>query len=172
VHSDPVKHPSFNRRSSASAGASAAARGASKKADTKPEVLLRRALWRAGLRYRKNDASLPGTPDIVFKRARVAVFCDGDFWHGRDWSRRKAKLERGHNADYWIAKIERNIERDRENTGLLVTMGWTVLRVWESDIKARTDELAEKICALLSSRNKTEAQQRRSYRAAVGLSGA
>lgn len=143
--------PSFNSRKAASARASAAARGASKKTGTKPEVLLRRALWHAGLRYRKNDASLPGRPDIVFKSARVAVFCDGDFWHGRDWPNRKAKLERGHNADYWIAKIERNIVRDQQNTVALEAMGWMVFRVWERDIKARTEEIVVAIRAVVKS---------------------
>lgn len=142
-----MKHPSFNNQRPASARASAAARGASKKSGTKPELLLRHALWRAGLRYRKNDASLPGRPDVVFKNARVAVFCDGDFWHGRDWPHRKAKLERGNNPDYWIAKVERNMERDRQNTESLEAMGWTVLRMWEGDIKVRVDALVAEIRA-------------------------
>ena len=144
-----MKGPTYTGRSAASAHASAAARGASKKAGTRPEVLLRRALWHAGLRYRKNDTTLPGKPDIVFKRQRVAVFCDGDFWHGRHWSERKPKLRQGHNADYWIAKIERNMERDLKNKETLAKMGWTVVRVWEGDIKNRADQVVERIRTLV-----------------------
>ena len=107
-----MKTPSYKYLNAASASASKAARASSKKQDTKPELRLRRALWRAGHRYRKNVATLPGKPDIVFVRARLAVFCDGDFWHGRNWPERKAKLEQGHNPGYWVAKIERNMERD------------------------------------------------------------
>ena len=144
--------PSFRHRRSASEKASAAARGASKKSGTKPELALRRALWRAGLRYRKNVVSLPGKPDIVFKGARVAVFCDGDFWHGRDWPGRRARLAEGHNSDYWIAKIERNMERDRRNNEELARMGWTVVRVWEGDVEARLDALVDEVRALVQKR--------------------
>ena len=144
-----MKHPTFHGLRPASAQASAAARGASKKSGTRPELALRRALWRAGLRYRKNDASLPGRPDLVFKGAHVAVFCDGDFWHGRDWPGRKAKLQRGNNPDYWIAKIERNMKRDRQNTESLEAMGWSVLRVWERDVKANVQAVVERIETLL-----------------------
>lgn len=88
-----------------------------------------------GLHYRKNVQDLPGKPDLIFVGARVAVFCDGDFWHGRDWPTRQAKLERGANAAYWSAKIARNIERDLRNTTLLEQDGWHVIRLWETDIK-------------------------------------
>lgn len=144
-----MKPPSFKNRKPASEQASAAARGASKKSGTKPELVLRRALWRIGLRYRKNADSLPGRPDIVFKRKRVAVFCDGDFWHGRDWPIRRAKLEGGNNSDYWIAKIERNIERDRNDTECLEAIGWKVLRVWEGDINADVDKIVDMIGRVL-----------------------
>jgi DNA mismatch endonuclease (patch repair protein) len=102
--------------------------------DTKAEVLLRKELWRRGLRYRLHVPDLPGKPDIVFRRARVVVFCDGDFWHGRDWRVRLEKLARGANAPYWTAKIAANVARDRRNTRLLRAAGWTVLRLWETDI--------------------------------------
>lgn len=144
-----MKRPTFKDRSPASPQATAAARGSSKKDGTRPEVRLRRALWHAGLRYRKNDASLPGKPDIVFKGPRVAIFCDGDFWHGRHWPKRKAKLQKGHNADYWIAKIERNMTRDFENTKRLTAMGWKVVRIWEGDLKGHVDEVVEKILTLV-----------------------
>ncbi len=102
--------------------------------DTKAEVLLRKELWRRGLRYRLHASELPGKPDIVFRRARVVVFCDGDFWHGRRWHELREKLARGANAPYWTAKIAANVARDRRNTRLLHAAGWTVVRLWETDI--------------------------------------
>jgi DNA mismatch endonuclease (patch repair protein) len=128
--------PSYEGLAPASPRASAAARGSSRKTDTRCEVLLRRALWSLGCRYRKNATHLPGKPDIVFPGARLAVFCDGDFWHGRDWRTRKTKLQRGTNAAYWIAKIERNMARDRESMRKLERAGWKVVRLWERDILA------------------------------------
>ena len=119
----------------ASHAASRAARGSSSKRDTKPERILRAALWLAGLRgYRCDVLALPGRPDIVFPGTRIAVFCDGDFWHGRDLKRRLAHLRAGHNAAYWIAKIEGNVARDRRHDSALIAAGWVVLRFWESDI--------------------------------------
>lgn len=108
---------------------------ANRRQDTQPEVMLRRQVWRLGLRYRKNVASLPGQPDMVFHAARVVVFCDGDFWHGRDWKTRRRKLRRGANAAYWTAKIARNIQRDQEHTARLNQAGWLVIRLWEAEIK-------------------------------------
>ena len=102
--------------------------------DTKAEVLLRQELWRCGLRYRLHAADLPGKPDIVFRHARVVVFCDGDFWHGRRWRERLEKLARGANAPYWTAKIAANVARDRRTTRLLRATGWTVVRLWETDV--------------------------------------
>jgi DNA mismatch endonuclease, patch repair protein len=113
-----------------------AARGSSKKTNTRCELALRQALWAAGCRYRKNVSDLPGRPDILFLGARIAVFCDGDFWHGRDWEARRQKLGRGTNSAYWLAKIHGNIERDQRNTRRLQEMGWTVLRFWESQIRS------------------------------------
>lgn len=125
---------SFDGCTPSSEKASRAARGSSRKADTKPERFLRAELWDRGFRYLKNDKSVKGKPDIVFRAARVVVFCDGDFWHGKDWSRRKAKLSRGNNPRYWLRKIERNIERDRQIDRELRSDGWIVLRFWESSI--------------------------------------
>jgi len=88
-----------------------------------------------GLRYRKNVKTMPGKPDIVFPGARLAIFCDGDFWHGRDWQILQVKLGRGANADYWIAKIGSNIERDHLTNSLLAHVGYEVVRLWESDIR-------------------------------------
>ncbi|HEX8619035.1 MAG TPA: very short patch repair endonuclease [Thermoanaerobaculia bacterium] len=113
--------------------------------DTKAEVLLRKELWRRGLRYRLHASDLPGKPDIVFRRARVVVFCDGDFWHGRDWRTRREKLARGTNAPYWTAKIAANVARDRRNTRLLRAAGWRVIRLWETTILRDPLRAAERI---------------------------
>ncbi len=113
--------------------------------DTGHERVLRLLLWRSGLRYRKNVKALPGKPDIVFSVARVAVFCDGDFWHGRDWQRLSRKLHTGTNASYWIPKIKANRDRDRRNDRLLMSEGWTVIRVWETDIHRNPQQVAQAI---------------------------
>lgn len=126
--------PSFKGLMPSSEAASRAKR-ANRRQDTTPEILLRRELWKMGLRYRKSPQDIPGRPDIVFRQARVAVFCDGDFWHGRNWATLRAKLEHGANAQYWLAKIARNIERDQHNTDRLKGGGWCVIRLWETDIK-------------------------------------
>jgi DNA mismatch endonuclease, patch repair protein len=125
--------PNFAGLRPASEAASRAKR-ANRKRDTRPELLLRSALWALGLRYRTHVSGLPGTPDLLFKRAGVVVFCDGDFWHGRNWPELRGQLERRHNADYWVAKIARNRERDCKHTERLTQEGWFVLRLWESDI--------------------------------------
>lgn len=129
-----VKSPSFADLKPASAASSRAKRH-NRRTDTQHETTLRRELWRMGVRFRKNVETLPGKPDIVFVRARAVVFCDGDFWHGRNWTELRAKLERGTNSGYWIAKIASNIERDQRNTAILEKDGWQVIRVWEGDIK-------------------------------------
>lgn len=144
--------PTFVGLEPSSPRASKAARGASPKQDTGPELLLRRALWKLGLRYRKNPADLPGVPDIAFPGKRVAVFVDGDFWHGKDWPLRKVRLARGHNAEYWIAKIESNIARDRRQVAELRASGWAVLRVWESDIAAHPELVVRRVECLLRGR--------------------
>src|SRR5690606_11852521 len=99
---------------------------------TKPERILRSLLWKRGLRFRKNYSALPGRPDIVFTRARVVVFCDGDFWHGKNWAERRPRLAVGANASYWTRKIEANMIRDQQRTQALASEGWEVLRFWES----------------------------------------
>lgn len=146
---------SYLGRKPASERASQAAKGSSKKTDTKPELRLRRALWSAGLRYRKNLPGLPGKPDVVFPGSKLAVFCDGDFWHGRNWEARQERLSRGHNAEYWLAKIGRNMQRDAEVTAALREAGWLVLRVWESDVKRDVEAVVAAVRAALA-----EAQRR------------
>lgn len=126
--------PSFKGLVPASEAASRTKR-ANRKKDTAVELLLRRKLWRMGLRYRTHAADLPGTPDLIFPTLRVAVFCDGDFWHGRNWDLLRRKLEQGTNASYWPMKIARNRERDLANDVKLTAAGWRVIRLWETDIK-------------------------------------
>jgi DNA mismatch endonuclease (patch repair protein) len=129
-----------------------AARGSSRKRDTKCELVLRRVLWKLGLRFRIDVASLPGRPDIVFLKARTAVFCDGDFWHGRDLDKRLEKLAGGHNAPYWVAKIRGNVERDARVRAALESDGWLVIRVWENDIKRDVQEVARSIAERVRAR--------------------
>ena len=118
--------------------------------NTRAEIALRRALWSLGVRFRLH-ASLPGKPDIVIRRAQTVIFCDGDFWHGRHWTIRRAKLARGSNAKYWIAKIEANIERDRRVTRELRRSGWRVIRVWETDVLADPQRVLDRITRLIAS---------------------
>jgi DNA mismatch endonuclease, patch repair protein len=142
--------PSYTGFRPASEAASRAKR-ANKRKDTVHEVLLRREVWRLGLRYRKNVNNLPGKPDLVFGPARVVVFCDGDFWHGRDWVRLKKQLQRRHNAKYWLAKIASNIVRDRLNVTRLRQAGWYVIRFWESEIMRYPGRMASAVRMCLTS---------------------
>lgn len=103
--------------------------------DTSIEVKLRKALRKEGFRYRKNMKSLPGRPDIVLTKYKIAIFCDSEFFHGKDWEDLQVQLKKGKNADFWIEKISRNRERDEEINKRLLFMGWTVLRFWGKDIK-------------------------------------
>lgn len=100
--------------------------------DTSIEISLRRAIWHAGIRYRKNYKKLPGKPDIAITKYRIAIFCDSSFFHGRDY---ETKKKPGTNQEFWDKKIRRNIERDEENNRQLRAMGWTVLRFWDTEIK-------------------------------------
>lgn len=111
--------------------------------DTKIEVLLRKELWGRGLRYRKNVRKVYGNPDLAFIGKKVAVFCDSEFWHGYDWENQKGKIKT--NSDFWIAKIERNMERDRDVTSHLEDEGWTVLRFWGKEIQKNVAECADLI---------------------------
>ena len=102
--------------------------------DTSIELALRKALWAKGIRYRKNYKNAPGRPDIALTKYKIAIFCDSEFFHGKDWIILKKKLEKGKNPDYWIPKIERNMERDREKDILLEQNGWQVVHFWGKDI--------------------------------------
>ena len=111
-----------------------------KSSDTSIELKLRKALWHKGYRYRKNYKKLPGSPDIVLTKQKIAIFCDSEFFHGKDWEVLKGRLEKGSNSDYWIKKIERNRNRDIENDKQLLYLGWTVIHFWGKEIMKRTDE--------------------------------
>ena len=108
--------------------------------DTSIEMILRKALWKKGYHYRKNYKNLPGTPDIALTKYKIAIFCDGEFFHGKDWEILKPRLERGKNSDFLVTKISRNRERDEEINKKLLFMGWIVIRFWGMDIKKNTDE--------------------------------
>ena len=123
---------------------------ANKSKGTKPELALAKAMWALGLRYRKNCGSIFGKPDFSFKKYKVAVFVDGEFWHGKDWEQRKAEIKG--NREFWIAKIERNIRRDMEVTGRLKAEGWTVLRFWSNDVVKNTICCAEKVKEIVQAR--------------------
>ncbi|HHX2507159.1 very short patch repair endonuclease [Neisseria subflava] len=123
---------------------------ANKSKGTKPELALAKAMWALGLRYRKNSGSIFGKPDFSFKKYKVAVFVDGEFWHGKDWEQRKAEIKG--NREFWIAKIERNIRRDMEVTGRLKAEGWTVLRFWSNDVVKDTTSCAEKVKEIIRAR--------------------
>ena len=108
--------------------------------DTSIELILRRALWKKGYRYRKNYKALPGSPDIAITKHRIAIFCDSEFFHGKDWDQLKLRLENGSNSTYWIRKITRNMERDQENEKALKFREWTVIRFWGEDIRKHTED--------------------------------
>lgn len=114
-----------------------------KSKDTKPELMLRKELWRRGLRYRKNCKLVIGKPDIAFLRAQIAVFVDGKMWHGYDWENQKSDFKS--NREFWISKIERNMERDDEIMQSLIELDWVVLRFWDFEIKKELKECADKI---------------------------
>lgn len=133
--------PSFRGLRAASPHASKAKQRNGAK-NTGPELLLRSHLHRLGLRFRLVTASVPGRPDIVFPGPHVAVFCDGDFWHGRNWEELRTKLLPGRNSDYWASKIAYNIERDLRVTSAATAAGWHVLRFRESDIRRDPDQVA------------------------------
>ena len=118
---------------------------------TSIELLLSKALWHRGLRFRKNSSSVYGHPDISVKKYKVAIFCDGDFWHGYDWENRKDSIKT--NRDYWIPKIERNIVKDTEVSHTLQSMGWTVIRIWEHEIRNDLPGIADMIMRIIREKN-------------------
>lgn len=121
-----------------------------KNKDSEIEKILRKELWNRGLRYRKNVSNVFGHPDIVFIGKKVAVFCDSEFWHGYNWEERKKDIKS--HQEFWIAKIERNIQRDMQVTKKLQEDGWRVLRFWGKDIKKNVIKCADEILKALEER--------------------
>lgn len=113
----------------------------------KAEVALAKELWERGLRYRKNYRKLPGSPDIAILKYHIAVFVDGEFWHGKDWEQRKNKIKS--NRSYWIEKIEENIARDKRNDKLLIEAGWVPIHFWEKEVNSHLSDCVKMIIDLL-----------------------
>ncbi len=118
--------------------------------DTKVEKDFRKLIsstfYPKSIRYRKHYAKLPGKPDIAFVKKRIAIFIDGDFWHGYKFKKQKQRLPR----KYWIGKIENNIARDRKIDRELRRMGWRIMRVWEHEIKLKPEKTIEKIAKMIT----------------------
>lgn len=114
--------------------------------DTSIEIKLRKALWHEGIRYRKNYKALPGKPDIVITKYRIAIFCDSSFWHGRNFDKKKPVAT---NHMYWDSKIRRNMERDQKVNQQLRAMEWKVLRFWDVDIEKRLEECIQTVKELM-----------------------
>lgn len=114
-----------------------------KNKDSEIEITLRKELWARGLRYRKNVNRIFGKPDIAFIGKKIAVFCDSEFWHGYDWDHKSHEIKS--RREFWIPKIERNMQRDIEVTQALEKEGWLVLRFWGKEIKANCQACADKI---------------------------
>jgi DNA mismatch endonuclease, patch repair protein len=120
--------------------------------DTHIELTLSKSLWRKGYRFRKNSKSIFGCPDISIKKFKIAIFCDSEFWHGLNWVNDKDKIKT--NREFWVKKIEKNIERDLEVTEHLLNQGWIVLRFSEKQILKNTDECIRKIEEVINERKK------------------
>ena len=108
--------------------------------DTQIEIILRKALWSNGIRYRKNYSKIPGKPDIAITKYKIAIFCDSEFFHGKNWEVQKLRLAKGDNGEFWINKISKNIIHDEEINKKLWFMGWIVIRFWGDEIKKNTTE--------------------------------
>ncbi|MEQ8154925.1 MAG: very short patch repair endonuclease [Clostridiaceae bacterium] len=121
-----------------------------KRNNTDIELMLRKALWEKGLRYRIDCKDIFGAPDIAIKKYKIAVFCDSEFWHGYDWENTKGKIKSNH--QYWFSKIERNIERDREVNEYLNRNGWIVIRFWGKEIKKDLEKCTEKVLSIVQVR--------------------
>jgi DNA mismatch endonuclease (patch repair protein) len=111
--------------------------------NTRPEMRLRKALWNAGLRYRLHRRDVPGRPDIVIEKFKVVIFVDGEFWHGYEWEKKREKIKT--NRAFWIPKIERNMQRDREVNWQLKKMGYEVFRFWENEVKKEIGVCIKKV---------------------------
>lgn len=123
--------------------------------DTRPELALRKSLWHKGVRYRKNDKDLPGKPDIAITKHKIAIFIDGEYFHGKDWRQGgKDKALAGTNPEYWVQKIESNMQRDEAVNIQLKELGWSVFRFWSRDVLKHADEYADQILTAIKSETK------------------
>ncbi len=116
-----------------------------KSKDTQIELLLRKALWKHGYRYRKNAVNLPGKPDILIPKYKIVIFCDGEFFHGKNWHELNKKLKNSNNGEFWRNKISKNIEHDDNVNKELSYLGYTVLRFWGEDIKKHLDDCVKTV---------------------------
>lgn len=124
---------------------------ANKSKGTKLEILFGKLLWNAGVRYRKNDKTVVGKPDFTIRKLKIAIFCDGEFWHGRNWEERKK--DHKSNCEFWLSKIERNIERDNEVNQQLEIQGWKVFRFWETEIIKEPDKCLNRILNYMNAKS-------------------
>lgn len=115
------------------------------------EVMLAKSLWHRGYRYRLNYKALPGSPDVALTKYRIAIFIDGEFWHGKDFEQRKTKLK--NNKDYWIEKIQENIDRDLKNDKLLRQMDWYPIHFWSNDVIKYCNQCIDEIIYTIEDRN-------------------
>lgn len=115
--------------------------------NSKPELLLRKALWANNIRFRIHDKSLPGRPDIVIKKYKLAIFIDGEFWHGYNWDKVKPSLKS--NKGFWVPKIERNMQKDRNDNEQLQEMGYTVFRFWSEEVVKHTHRVVNQVLLYL-----------------------
>lgn len=114
-----------------------------KSKNTASEIIFTKELWKRGVRYRRNYKELPGKPDVAITKYKIAVFIDGEFWHGYKWEEKKNKIAA--NREYWIEKIEKNIKRDLKNNETLRELGWSVIRFWEKEIKSNVENCVNQI---------------------------
>ncbi len=141
---DRIKVPRFNEESGFyTTPERSKIMGKIKGKNTKPELAFRKALWAAGYRYRIDSRKLIGRPDIVLNKYKTVVFIDGEFWHGHNWEERKLKIKT--NKDFWIAKIERNMQRDHEVNAELKRIGIKVFRFWENEIKKELERCVQEV---------------------------
>jgi DNA mismatch endonuclease (patch repair protein) len=146
-----TRAPSYKGFKPASENASKSKKS-NRNVQTENEKVLCRELRRLGLYFRMNAPGLPGKPDIVFRSARLVVFCDGDFWHGRNWRSLRRSLNKGTNSVYWLAKIRSNMLRDLRQTKSLKEQEWAVIRVWETDVKHDPSGIAKLIKRVVTRR--------------------
>ena len=117
--------------------------------NTKPEMLFRKALWAKGVRYRLGSKQLPGRPDVSIKKHKLAIFIDGEFWHGYNWDKKKSSIKS--NKGFWVPKIERNIQRDKEVNEQLYDLGYTVFRFWEKEVKTDLNRCINDVLVFIDS---------------------